>query len=1064
MAAFDWIINKLKRDKLKALNAAALKAQGMEGSKLTAKEKQIITRNYFVSSGIDHKGQSQCCFEARGLSAEAEVEVDPALLASGVFSAHITLGASGSVTTKKLIIAQVGPKSIGNYEVPFPFLLNTCSGRSWSGGVSADIFIGVGVTAGISFDMEVAGKDFSSSAKAEAKAGATVNAAVSAAHYYAEDYAPIVNGDRTQALADLAALLTAGGNKKDYYKDKATEIIGNVKRRNPISRFIATTTGVRSEYKPTDEIIAQLDTAIQSSATSPEQKDEARIIITELKYIQDKKKPVISSCIRITNYSAEGGVEMTANAGANANACGLVGASIEVSAKACANGSYKPVTVRSQAVYPAFDRTDTARKTRFVVMTQDTRILYEKYDLEVSATASASITCESTKKNTGSSEDSKPPFERERTKDFVKYNLNRMTYITTVVYWQSLVPWPSGFNPVTRSLVGSGISFGGSYQLEDLAIYSKTILPVLEALQPLFILNTTEDNVGETEAVPTESKADYEAESIFNPATLVSATVFDGTLESARGYDSSGDEGEKFNIHADSKFTGSKENSAMPSRIGQALADYERQIKAFFSSQSAGSKRAHNILKKMVSENNPKLGDTVAWLIGEDKGDAEIDTLQFNNERLRQVGGAKGFFSQKSKGDKEGRLYGLLKARYSEAIMLDQKAADFFSQEENHFKSNAALLSQQLQEENKGVRDRNKESRGTFEAQERVRVEKANQEIKNQYNAQEAARVEAENKIIRDRFATELEEIQARNKQKKDEFLKKQEEIVDKNNRKIVMKKRIEAINAQIERANTTLQVENNNYKEINKTNQFADDAPEQALAFALNRIKYDRHSTEKVNFDELETKNEKIINANRERMARNQIKQTKWGAQNQYFTLLAANLHVSVQDLQTFFASRDMINWMEFVEDLMAMGKTVLLESTFRENNHDITLVSSVKDSRQVLIELMPNTAENMLNCFKQGFPEARSRKLESIRMRWRIQDMADSSSNLFKLGISVFNQGGKIQLKNIDEAGSEGIVDLCTVFFNDFRDVPEDATDYQPGRAARLERAVPPTVLYCL
>jgi hypothetical protein len=652
MGVFDWVRNKLKSDKLKALSVAAGKAQANKDDKLTDAERQAITRDFFLSSGLDFKGQSQCCFEGKGAEVGVEVEVDPAMLLLGVFSTHMTAKVNAGLTDKVLIIAQVGPPKIlskkGEYEVPFPYLLNTCRGYSWSGGVSGDIFIGVGVTAGISFDMEVAGKDFSAEAKVEAKAGLTANAGFTARHYYAEDYAPKVFADRSEAREGLKVLLSTGGNNKDYFKTQAANLVNKNPLRTGIKSYF-TSVGF-SELRSTEKFFIWLDEFIADSSSTQGMKDEALILKNNLKFIKGNIKPVISSCIRITDYCGEGGVELTASASAAANACGLVGASVEASAKACANGSYKPVTVRSQAVYPAFLRTFTETITRFVVMTQDTRILYEKYDLSLSVAASAEIG--------GLGEKSEPLAKVEGNKE-LKRNLNRMTYITAVVYWASPVPWPtqnirSGIG-ITDSLEGSGICFGGSYQLKDLAKYSKTRALVPEPLQPLWILNTLENNVDKADAAPTD-EARYDAELSFDTATLVSANAFNGTLESARGYDSSRDEKEKFNKHADSKFNGSKGHSVMPTLIGQALADYERQIKAIFSSQSAGSKRAHNILKRMVSENNPKLGDTVAWLIGEYSGDAVIDTAQFNDEPLRQVGGAKGFFSQKSKGDKEGRL------------------------------------------------------------------------------------------------------------------------------------------------------------------------------------------------------------------------------------------------------------------------------------------------------------------------------------------------------------------------------------------------------------------------
>ena len=55
---------------------------------------------------------------------------------------------------------------------------------------------------------------------------------------------------------------------------------------------------------------------------------------------------------------------------------------------------------------------------------------------------------------------------------------------------------------------------------------------------------------------------------------------------------------------------------------------------------------------------------------------------------------------------------------------------------------------------------------------------------------------------------------------------------------------------------------------------------------------------------------------------------------------------------------------------------------------------------------------------------------------------------------------------LKKVDEGGSEGIVDLCTVFYGDFRSLPEESEsdNDNSGRRERLDVAVPPTVLYCL
>ena len=1042
MGVFDWVRNKLKSDKLKALSAAAQKAQGPSGITLTDAERQSMDTNFFLSSGLDFKGQSQCCFEAKGGGAELGVEVDPAMLASGVFSSHMGAEVRGAVTDKIVIIAQVGPKSIGKYQVPYRFLLNTCRGYAWSGGVSADIFIGVGATAGISFDMEVAGKDFSASAKAEAKVGLTATAALTAAYYYAEDYAPLTYADREQTRNDLRRLLSEGGNKKNYFKDKAADLVGRSSLREGFRGAWSLIAG--SDHRSTETIISWLDALLQSrSGALPADRQQARMLKTNLELIKNGTKPVIPSSIRITNYCGEGGVEMLASASAEANACGLVGAKVEASAKACANGKYKPVTVRYQAVYPAVTTSDD--NTRFVVMTQDTRILYEKYDLSLSLSASAEIV--------GSGEDSKPLAKVEGNKDFT-HNLNRMTYITTIVYWQSQVPWPTPREDKDLSLSGSGICFGGSYELEDLAIYSKNWELEQELLQPLFILNNTGLNAGDLEATPTDN-AIYEEEKTFDSAALLSASAFSGPVESETAYDGSKDPKEEFDTHVDPIFTGSKEGSQMFSRIGQALADYDKQ-KTWHSYQSAGSKKAQTELKRMVLAENSKLGDTVAWLLGEDKGTlTALDKAAFPDGPLHQVGGAKGLFTQqKSKGDTEGRLYGLLKARYSEALLLDKKEEESFVERGRKYVSAQATLSQQLQASNKEVRDRNTAERIAFEAAEKDRVRNINRDRVNKYTDDERMRVDAENKKIRDKFDTELALIQANNNQKRADFVQMGLDVKKRNDEKI----------AEIERINSQIEITNSKYKDINRVNKFADNAH--------RTIDYNRSKA--LNFEELEQTNEMIIQTNREILARNEIKQKKWAAENKYNSLLAANLHVSVDDLKLFFENDEMKDWMLNVADLMAMGKTVLLESTFSLNNDEIKLVSTMvptrtkrtgrSDSigtRQALIELKPDTGENMLEIFEKN--ETR-RKLESIRMRWRIQDMADSSKNLFKLGISVLNQGGNITLKRIDEAGSEGIVDLCTVFFGDLKEVPKESLDYSRDRSNALESAVPPTVLYCL
>jgi len=116
----------------------------MPGTKLNP-----ISVDYFLSTGLDYKGQLQCCHEDIGVISKFEVEVDPARLASGVFSASIKGNARAAVLKKAVIIAQVGPSSIGNqsssFKIDTPVMVNCLEGYKFEGELGAELFAGVKV-------------------------------------------------------------------------------------------------------------------------------------------------------------------------------------------------------------------------------------------------------------------------------------------------------------------------------------------------------------------------------------------------------------------------------------------------------------------------------------------------------------------------------------------------------------------------------------------------------------------------------------------------------------------------------------------------------------------------------------------------------------------------------------------------------------------------------------------------------------------------------------------------------------------------------------------------------
>ena len=92
------------------------------------------------------------------------------------------------------------------------------------------------------------------------------------------------------------------------------------------------------------------------------------------------------------------------------------------------------------------------------------------------------------------------------------------------------------------------------------------------------------------------------------------------------------------------------------------------------------------------------------------------------------------------------------------------------------------------------------------------------------------------------------------------------------------------------------------------------------------------------------------------------------------------------------------------------------------------------------------------------------RERSLEAIRLRYRIADAAVRDETKFKLGFKILGSGAGIALSSVDRAGSEGVVDLATVWFNDlarFNGVKSRSdADWLPVTEA-YERAVPPVAL---
>ena len=460
--------------------------------KLTKAELGISVVDSFLCAGLDFKGQSQCAYQDHGGGLELSASFDPGRL-FGIFSTELEVSAGATRSNKLLIIAQRGPNQIdsvnGTLELDYPITINCLNGARWEGKVAAELFVGVKV--GFSVGTDEAAKteksweaddsddesegdeggdeglkleSLSLGFEAEAKAGFAAEAGYSYDNFYAEDLCPLPfdsYGDSRQALG---AILNEGDVKAIVCKTACDFInnhsvnFGNIDYHGYI--WNATPTEITDKLK-----------AGYKSVSSNKIKRQAKALIGFLSvWIDPKKKPHVPTSILISTHTGTGSAGLTASAGVSAKASAIVvsgEASAEVSAEALKiEGSYKSSNVRYQATYPAphvtFD--GTILEDSLVVMTQDTKITYKQIEftpLTVKAEASVKTSF------------SKHGVEAEKELIEGITLLNRMTYTSFIVFWHSsnntfktAVKGKSTFD--VNALSGTGISFGGSFEAENL--------------------------------------------------------------------------------------------------------------------------------------------------------------------------------------------------------------------------------------------------------------------------------------------------------------------------------------------------------------------------------------------------------------------------------------------------------------------------------------------------------------------------------------------------------------------------------------------------------------------
>ena len=172
-------------------------------------------------------------------------------------------------------------------------------------------------------------------------------------------------------------------------------------------------------------------------------------------------------------------------------------------------------------------------------------------------------------------------------------------------------------------------------------------------------------------------------------------------------------------------------------------------------------------------------------------------------------------------------------------------------------------------------------------------------------------------------------------------------------------------------------------------------------------------------------------------------------------FVTLAKSIGLSLDDLIKFLTD-------PFTEillkDLKEANKieVVLIEASFPVDQTEIIMIHTFNGDKE-LTELAPDTAKKIT----KKYEKSPYKSPEIVRLRYRMQDMSNRDSDLFKLGgfkvdAGGVSFGGGVTLKRVQRAGSEAIVDLHAVWFDDDANSRDDQT-------INYENGVPQVALFC-
>lgn len=168
--------------------------------------------------------------------------------------------------------------------------------------------------------------------------------------------------------------------------------------------------------------------------------------------------------------------------------------------------------------------------------------------------------------------------------------------------------------------------------------------------------------------------------------------------------------------------------------------------------------------------------------------------------------------------------------------------------------------------------------------------------------------------------------------------------------------------------------------------------------------------------------------------------------ATSDYCKALALRLRVSEAQVKSFLEQGGLSMCEALTFDPNVNPGAVLIEASFAAEP-ELTWRKSFGETT--------NQLDDFRNAMITKGAATSERALQAIRLRYRIADAASRDETKFKLGFKLLGNGAGIALSSVDRAGSEGVVDLTTVWFNQL------ARYNSAGQTEAYELAVPPVAL---